>query len=52
MKTYLALVLIFCSLVMTILAKDAVYRDFFASLGIVIGGLTSASFSEDSRVEN
>lgn len=52
MKTYLALALIFCSLIMTILAKDAVNRELFASLGIVIGGLTSASFSEDSKVEN
>lgn len=47
MKPYFLLVLMCCFLVMIFLTTDAVNKDLFASLGIVVGSLTLASFSDD-----
>lgn len=52
MKTYFALAVLFCLLVTIFLTKDAINRDVFASLGIVIGCLTLASFSDDEEVRH
>jgi hypothetical protein len=52
MKTYLALAVLFCLLITIFLTKDTVNRDFFASLGIVVGCFTLASFSDDEEVRH
>lgn len=52
MKPYFLLVLMCCFLIMIFLTTDAVDKELFASLTIVIGSLTLASFSDDEENEH